>query len=102
MVRQLEGSRAEASAVGIVFSRRRRVHETGIRGIIAASVASSVWCAGIGLCQAFFASGVNSALRKPAKENKLSVAVFALVASRHYRVKVHFQWAEPQRCLTLR
>jgi len=45
IVRQRAGIRAEASAVGIVFRRRRRVHETGIRGIIAASVASSVLCA---------------------------------------------------------
>ena len=47
---QLFGTKAEASAAGIVCSRRRRVHETGIRGIIAASVALSVCGAGTARC----------------------------------------------------
>jgi hypothetical protein len=42
MARQLAGTSAETSAVGIVLNTRRRVQATGIREIIAASVPLSV------------------------------------------------------------
>jgi hypothetical protein len=81
MAPQVFGTKAEASAVGIVFSRRRRVHETGIRGIIAASVALSVRCTAI--ARASVNSDVVRAGDERRKQNKLSVAAFALVGSKY-------------------